>query len=206
MIDLMFIRVVLAAVTAWLDHQRQDVIAYLIEETPSCGVSSPAENSDSATISGAVWRGAGDEAQVITGGRFKHPGRHFQRSVISLVVEAAPTHAMSTFAQRLVHRDRTTEPWMPRITDFSRLSTMGVALSTCITVIARMRGWTGARRIRTLMRAQHARVSVRIGGSRTVVGCIRRRWRREVCVTDAPGQDRNLARCRPIEFHRIGTA
>jgi len=34
MIDLMFIRVVLAAVTAWLDHQRQDVIAYLIEENP----------------------------------------------------------------------------------------------------------------------------------------------------------------------------
>ena len=36
---------------------------------------------------------------------------------------------MSAFGQRLVHRDRPTEPWMPRITNFSRLSTMGVALS-----------------------------------------------------------------------------
>jgi hypothetical protein len=38
---------------------------------------------------------------------------------------------MTAFGQRLVHRDRPTEPWMPRITNVSRLGTMGVALSTC---------------------------------------------------------------------------
>jgi hypothetical protein len=32
--------------------------------------------------------------------------------------------------------------------------------------------------------AASARVSVRIDGSRTVVGCIRRRWRRDGCATD----------------------
>jgi hypothetical protein len=34
----------------------------------------------------------------------------------------------------LVHDDTATEPWMPRITDFSRLSIMGVGLSTCTSV------------------------------------------------------------------------
>ena len=32
MIDRVFIRVVLAALADWLDHQQQDVIAYLVEE------------------------------------------------------------------------------------------------------------------------------------------------------------------------------
>jgi hypothetical protein len=44
----------------------------------------------------------------------------------------------------------------------------------------RMRGWTGAHRHQALTRAPHARVSVRIDGSRTVVGCIRPRWQRDV--------------------------
>ena len=38
--------------------------------------------------------------------------------------------------------------------------------------IAHTRGWTGARRSRARTRAASARVSVRIDGSRTVVGCI----------------------------------
>jgi hypothetical protein len=70
---------------------------------------------------------------VITRGRFKHPGRHFQRSIVALVVHTAPTHAVSALGQRLVHPDRATEPRMPRITHFSGLSTMGVELSTCTT-------------------------------------------------------------------------
>jgi hypothetical protein len=48
-------------------------------------------------------------------------------------------------------------------------------------VIARTQDWMGARRNPVLTRAAHARVSVRIAGSRTVVGCIRRRWRRDGC-------------------------
>jgi hypothetical protein len=54
-------------------------------------------------------------------------------------------------------------------------------------VIERMRGWTGARRNRALTRAAHVRVSARIAGSSTVVGSIRRRWRRNVWATDALG-------------------
>ncbi len=39
----------------------------------------------------------------------------------------------------------------------------------------------------------HARVSVRIAGSRTVVGCIRRRWRRDVWATNAVAPFETLA-------------
>jgi hypothetical protein len=53
----------------------------------------------------------------------------------SLLLETAPTQGLPTFDERLVYGDRTTEPWMPRITDFSRLNIMGVGLSTCTTAI-----------------------------------------------------------------------
>ena len=44
-----------------------------------------------------------------------------------------------------------------------------------ITAIARMRGWTGARRNRARTPVAAAQASVRIDGSRTVLGSIRRR-------------------------------
>ena len=49
-----------------------------------------------------------------------------------------------------------------------------------ITGIARMPGWRGSHRSRALTQTAAARASVRIHGSRTVVGFIRRRWRRDV--------------------------
>ena len=42
--------------------------------------------------------------------------------------------------------------------------------------------------------AAHARVSVRIGGSRTVVGCIRRRSRRDACATSARAGTKSVPR------------
>ena len=77
------------------------------------------------------WRGC--QMQVITGGRFKHPCRHFHRSVIALILNAAPTDRMSAFGYRFVHCDKPTEPRMPQVPDFSRLSIVGVALSSCTT-------------------------------------------------------------------------
>jgi hypothetical protein len=44
------------------------------------------------------------------------------------------------FDEHLVYGDRTTEPRMPWITDFSRLSIMGVGLSTCIIANGIIRG------------------------------------------------------------------
>jgi hypothetical protein len=68
---------------------------------------------------------------VITGGRLKHPGRHFHRSVIALILNAASTDRTAAFGDRLVHRDEPTEPRMPWVPNFSRLSIVGVAMSTC---------------------------------------------------------------------------
>jgi len=69
----------------------------------------------------------------------------------------------------------------PRIAQQMRRSSSISNATT--TVTERMRGWTGARRTRARTRAD-ARMSVRIDGSCTVEGCIRHRWRRDVCATD----------------------
>ena len=46
---------------------------------------------------------------------------------------------------------------------------------------------------------------MRIAGSRTVVGCIRRRWRRDVYATGAPGLDRlNATVCSAPESSLAG--
>jgi hypothetical protein len=60
---------------------------------------------------------------------------------------------------------------------------MGVALSTCTTVTGRMRDCRGARRIRALSQAATVRISVRIDGNYTAMGCIRHRWRRDLWTT-----------------------
>src|SRR5207237_8590817 len=52
---------------------------------------------------------------------------------IALILNAAPTDRISAFGYRFVHRDKPTEPRMPRVPDFPRISIVGVALSSCIT-------------------------------------------------------------------------
>jgi Integrase core domain len=54
-----------------------------------------------------------------------------------------------------------------------------------------LRGWTAARRIRSLTVA--GRASVRIDGTRTVVGCCTLQSRRDVCATDALATFETLA-------------
>ena len=54
-------------------------------------------------------------------------------------------------------------------------------------------GLNGRTRNRGRTRAADARISVAIAGSGTVVGCIRRRWRHELCATDTRGHVPNVA-------------
>jgi len=54
---------------------------------------------------------------------------------------------MAAFGDRLVHRDEPTEPRMPRVPNFSRLSIVGVALSSCTTVGGLIAAWTWRRRM-----------------------------------------------------------
>jgi hypothetical protein len=65
--------------------------------------------------------------------QIKHPGRDLYGSMRSLFLETAPRHGLPVLDENLVHHDRAPEPGMPRITDFSRLSIVGVALFTSTT-------------------------------------------------------------------------
>ena len=56
-------------------------------------------------------------------------------------------------------------------------------------------GLNGRTRNRGRTRAADARISVSIAGSGTVVGCIRRRWRHDLCATDTRGQLPRVAQC-----------
>jgi hypothetical protein len=67
---------------------------------------------------------------MITRGRFKHPCRHFQRPVISLVVEAAPKDGMSAFDQRLVHRDAGIGRRMYRLTVHGEMAMLSFSSSS----------------------------------------------------------------------------
>jgi hypothetical protein len=72
------------------------------------------------------------------------------------------------------------------------------------TVTERMQGWTGARRTRARTWAANARMSVRIDGSCTVVGCIRHRWRRDLWTT-AVGNSEPRA-VSTVELHPVLSA
>src|SRR6516162_5574617 len=72
------------------------------------------------------------------------------------------------------------------------------------TAIAPMRRWRGNHRTPARRRVPHRRVSIRIAGGRTVVGCIRRRSRRDVHThtpraAGAAGGTRKVATCRLTE-------
>jgi len=55
---------------------------------------------------------------------------------------------MPPFGQCLVHIDSSTDPWMPRVTNLAKLSTMGVALPTCTIAGVRIRASDPAFRTR----------------------------------------------------------
>jgi hypothetical protein len=59
------------------------------------------------------------EAQPTTRGRLKHPRRDLERSTIPLLLKTTPTHGVPLLDEPLVDDDRTAEPGVPRITDFS---------------------------------------------------------------------------------------
>src|SRR5439155_10776813 len=82
----------------------------------------------------------GHRAKPTTRGWLNHPCWYLYGSTIPLLLETAPTQGLPTFDEHLVYGDSTTEPWMPRITDFSRLSIMGVGLSTCTMAITKALG------------------------------------------------------------------
>ena len=60
-----------------------------------------------------------------------HPLRNFQESTCEALFDTTAEHSTAIPGKGMVDRHHAVVPRMPRVTDFSRFSTMGVALSTC---------------------------------------------------------------------------
>jgi hypothetical protein len=71
--------------------------------------------------------------------RFEHPLRYLEESSFMVLFQTAAIEGPSTLNKCSMNPDRTPIPRMPRITDLSQFSTMGIRLSTCI--IVRERTW-----------------------------------------------------------------
>jgi hypothetical protein len=84
---------------------------------------------------------------------------------MTFLIEAAATHRLSTLRQNLEHRDGAPAPRVPRIDDASRLSTMGVGLSSSIMRSVRTKVWaTSSSRPRRRRSAQAWLGTERLGG------------------------------------------
>jgi hypothetical protein len=86
----------------------------------------------------AVNRGLLRTVHSATGARFEHPLRYLEEPSFMVLFQTAAIHGSSTLCKCSMNPDRTPIPWMPRITDLSRLRTMGIRLSTCIMRIERI--------------------------------------------------------------------
>ena len=86
----------------------------------------------------AVNRGLLRTVHSATGARFEHPLRYLEEPSFMVLLQTAAIHGPSTLCKCSMNPDRTPIPRMPRITDLSRLRTMGIRLSTCTMKIARI--------------------------------------------------------------------
>jgi hypothetical protein len=76
-----------------------------------------------------------------TGARLEHPLRYLEESSFMALFQAAPIYDASSLYNCFMNPDKTPTPRMPRITDLSRLRTMGIRLSTCTTKTGLISDW-----------------------------------------------------------------
>src|ERR1700694_5662542 len=88
----------------------------------------------------AVNRGLLRTVHSATGARFEHPLRYLEEPSFMVLFQTAAIHGPSTLYKCSMNPDRTPIPRMPRITDLSRLRTMGIRSSTCTTRTGRIWG------------------------------------------------------------------
>jgi hypothetical protein len=88
----------------------------------------------------AVNRGLLCTVHSATGPRVEHPLRYLEEPSFMVLFQTAAIHGSSTLCKCSMNPDRTRIPRMPRITDLSRLRTMGIRLSTCIMRIVLISG------------------------------------------------------------------
>ena len=85
------------------------------------------------------------QAHSAAGRRIEHPLRNLQESSFAVLFDAAVEQCAPISGEGLVDRHNPVVPRMPRVMDFSRFSTMGVALSTCTTRTGHIWGWRRTR-------------------------------------------------------------
>ena len=76
-----------------------------------------------------------------TGARLEHPLRYLEKSSFMVLFQTAPIYDASSLYNCSMNPDKTPTPRMPRITDLSRLRTMGIRLSTCTIRDAHTQAW-----------------------------------------------------------------
>ena len=102
----------------------------------------------------AVNRGLLRTVHSATGARVEHPLRYLEEPSFMVLFQTAAIHGSSTLCKCSMNPDRTRIPRMPRITDLSRLRTMGIRLSTCTIRDDPMRAWDPESRILAIDRGR----------------------------------------------------
>jgi hypothetical protein len=91
--------------------------------------------------------------------QIEHPLRDLQELTVEALFGATAEQSTPIPGKGTVGRHHAVVPGMPRITDFSRFSTMGVALSTCTTEIGHMSDWPTTRRLAEFQRRRLGRAA-----------------------------------------------
>ena len=108
----------------------------------------------------AVNRGLLRTVHSATGARFEHPLRYLEEPSFMVLFQTAAIHGPSTLCKCSMNPDRTPIPRMPRITDLSRLRTMGIRLSTCTITTERTSGLRSKHRLAGLVLQAKVRSSL----------------------------------------------
>jgi hypothetical protein len=109
----------------------------------------------------AVNRGLFRTAHSATGARLEHPLRYLEESSFMVLLQTAPIYDASNLYNCSMNPDKTSTPRMPRITDLSRLRTMGIRLCTCTTRTGLILDWGRIVAHESVLLAQFSRGSKR---------------------------------------------
>jgi hypothetical protein len=88
-----------------------------------------------------------DQPNIGTAGRFQHPLRYLKGLGMLGRLQTTSEGGLLTYRTCFVDPNCAAVPRMPPVTDFPRISAMGIVSMSCITALARISHWTRMRRI-----------------------------------------------------------
>jgi hypothetical protein len=87
----------------------------------------------------------------------EHPGRNLKPAVRIGTAQTTAKNNVFRLLDNFMNADPKTKPWMPRVQQFSKLSSVGILKPRCTLSDARIRALTGARRRRLTSIARPSR-------------------------------------------------